>query len=182
MTTVSPVRALRALKSDRRGVSAVEFALIAPVMVLMFAGAAEASLLLSADRKVTQSASTITDLVAQTESLTGAELNDIFAAARTVLEPFPAAPACMRVTSVVMPTANAPQVGWSRSNGCTTQGGAPGTAVPDAGPLLAVGGSVIMGEISYSYSSPISMLFGGTITINERFFARPRRSTMVTMS
>ncbi len=175
-------RAVRRLKQDRRGVSAVEFALIAPTMIVMFAGAAEASLLLSADRKVTQAASTVTDLVAQTDALTTGELNDIFAAARTVLEPFPAAPACLRVTSVVMPTANSPQVGWSRATGCTAQGPAPGTAVPDASTLLSVGGSVIMGEISYSYTSPISMMFGGSITLTERFFARPRRSTMVTLS
>ncbi|MAC38359.1 MAG: pilus assembly protein TadE, partial [Oceanicaulis sp.] len=50
---------------DCRGLSAVEFALIAPVMILLYLGAVDLSLVLSIDRKVTSAASALADLVAQ---------------------------------------------------------------------------------------------------------------------
>jgi Flp pilus assembly protein TadG len=172
------LKRLGQVRGEKRGVSAIEFALIAPVMIAMFFGAAESSLLLSADRKVTQTASTVTDLVAQTERLSESELTDIFVASRTVMEPFTGAP-CMRVTSVIMPTPGSPQVEWTRANGCTGPGPAPGSAMAGVNDLLTVGGSVVVGEITYNYSSPISTFFSSNLTLSERFYLRPRRSAKV---
>ncbi len=50
---------------DARGVSAVEFALIAPVMITLLLGSVELSDVMIADRKATSVASTTADLVAQ---------------------------------------------------------------------------------------------------------------------
>ena len=56
-------RRLRRLIGDERGVSAVEFALLLPLMLTLYLGAVEVSQGIGADRKVTLTARTIGDLV-----------------------------------------------------------------------------------------------------------------------
>ena len=73
-------RSLRRFAGDRRGASAVEFALIAPFMILLYLGAVEIILALSIDRKITSAASALADLVAQDDVITDGEMADIMTA------------------------------------------------------------------------------------------------------
>ena len=74
-----------------RGVSAIEFALILPVGLVMLYGAAESGYLLLLDRKVTAQLKVRGDLVAQEDAVTDADLTDLFNAANTILRPYPTA-------------------------------------------------------------------------------------------
>ena len=64
LTWLTRLTPLCRFMGDRRGVSAVEFALIAPIMVAMYLGAAELTQVLTLDRKVTSAANAVADLVA----------------------------------------------------------------------------------------------------------------------
>ena len=61
---------LRRLIADRRGVSAVEFALVAPILVLLYFGLVELSQAATADRRLAHATSAVGDLVAQASSVT----------------------------------------------------------------------------------------------------------------
>lgn len=80
---------LRRFAGDRRAVSAVEFALCLPFMLLLYLGGIELSQAVSADRKVTLLARTIGDLVSQQRSVTTTDVGNVFDAASAVLYPFP---------------------------------------------------------------------------------------------
>ena len=54
-------------KKDNRGVAALEFAIIAPILILLFLGTLEISLAISVDRKVSRVSSAVADLVTQHE-------------------------------------------------------------------------------------------------------------------
>jgi len=56
---------LRRWKADSEGVAAVEFAMIVPIMAIMFIGAVELSQAITVDRRVSQVASATADLVAR---------------------------------------------------------------------------------------------------------------------
>ena len=76
---------LKRLRRDERGVSAVEFALIAPVMILFYFGLAELTQVMIAERKTVRTASAIGDILAQTAEIkvTGAGGIDDGSAGRT---------------------------------------------------------------------------------------------------
>lgn len=185
----------RLRRRSRRGVSAVEFALIAPVMLGMLFGATEASLAITMDRKVTIAASTIGDLVAQSEDLTCAELGALFAVTRSVFQPYSGTPASISVASVAM-VGGSPKVEWSRtinsSGACidapaypvgqpisiagNTSAGQSANLVQD---LIPANGAVIVGQVNYAYTSVGTSFFRRNIPMSERFFLRPRKSAKV---
>jgi Flp pilus assembly protein TadG len=70
-------RGMRGLRYNEAGVSAVEFALIAPVMVLIYLGCIELSFLMRVDRRVTSTSAALGDLTARLSSVTDADMNEI---------------------------------------------------------------------------------------------------------
>ena len=79
---------IKSLISDRRGTAAVEFAFVAPVMILLYYGLAELTQGMIADRKASHVASAIGDLVAQDTQVNTAEMDDIFNVGKAVIAPF----------------------------------------------------------------------------------------------
>ena len=78
----------RSLRRDERGVSAVEFAMLLPLMLSLYLGAVEISQGISADRKVTLTTRTVADLVSQVSSINNSDMSNSLNAASTVMAPF----------------------------------------------------------------------------------------------
>ena len=66
---------------DKRGVAAVEFAFIVPLMLVLLFGMIDTSSAVAVDRKVTIAARTISDLVSQATQVKDADLENYFALA-----------------------------------------------------------------------------------------------------
>ena len=69
--------ATRRLGRSEQGVTMIEFALVFPIMLFLFMGLVEFGEAFSVDRKISNAASTISDLVSQESTVTTAELQDI---------------------------------------------------------------------------------------------------------
>jgi Flp pilus assembly protein TadG len=170
---------LRRFRKDQRGVSAVEFALIAPVLITFYFGFAETTQAMMAKRRAAHVASTIGDLVAQESSVTNAEMTDLFTIGATLLSPFPTTSLKMRITSV---TANSStgviKVDWSDGSGLTANTvGATYSGIPSG--LITNGQSLIISEVNYSYDSPIKKYVPNTLTWNDKYYLRPRQVNTV---
>lgn len=164
--------------ADRRGVSAVEFALIAPVMIVILFSVIEISLLLTAGRKVTRAASTVADLVAQDDIITTDEMTDIFTASSAIMQPYDLTSLQMRVSSVVMAADSSISVDWSEGQNMTPL--APGSSVSVPAGILQPNSSVIMAEVNYNYTSTLGTFLTAPIGLDEKFYLRPRRVLKVT--
>ena len=81
---------LSSLRRDQRGVSAVEFAMLLPLMVTLYLGTVEVSQGVSINRKVTLTARTVADLASQVSSINNTEMTNMLNAASAVVSPFPA--------------------------------------------------------------------------------------------
>ncbi|MDP1737215.1 MAG: pilus assembly protein [Caulobacter sp.] len=172
------IRFLKSLGRDRRGVSAVEFALIAPVMIAFYFGMAEITQALLAERRAGHAASAVGDLVAQSSSVSDSDLTDIFAIAMTIMQPYETTSLKMRVTSVTGDAAGVPKVDWSSASGMTAlTAGATVAGVPTG--VVSAGQSVVMSEISYSYDSPVDFMVPNAVTFTRKFYLRPRKSDKV---
>ena len=170
-------RLFTALKRDRRGVSAVEFALLAPFMIALYLGSVQLTLGLTADRKVSQVANSVADLVTQDDFVTDSDLVDIYAAADAILNPFDPAPLALRITSVRMDADGEVFVDWSEGDGMTPHDTDSLPDLPEG--LMAPMNSIIMVEATYRFSTNLGELTKTPITLSDTAYLRPRRGPWV---
>jgi Flp pilus assembly protein TadG len=170
---------LKHLIKDRRGAAAVEFAFIAPVMILMYYGLAELTQAMMADRRASHVASAIGDLVAQDTVINTTEISDIFNVGKAIIAPFPTSGLSMRVTSIRKDSTGAIQVMWSKSSG--SMGVLSSVAsVPDG--LIANNESVILAESSYVYNSATKKALPNALTFTQKYYLKPRKTAQVAWS
>jgi Flp pilus assembly protein TadG len=176
MSITSLKRFLRSFASDK-GVAAVEFALIAPLMITMYFGSSELCNLLLSDRKVTNVTAATTDLVAQASSISNAQMSDIFTAATAIMDPYDTAPLQVVVTSVVADANGVTTVAWSDG----FHKGAYAVGAPYILPqgLVPANGSVIVTEVYYHYVSPVGEFWTSGFDFQDKFYQRPRKGAPV---
>ncbi|MFY8208322.1 MAG: TadE/TadG family type IV pilus assembly protein [Caulobacter sp.] len=176
-------RPLSSFWRDRRGVSAVEFALIAPVMIVMYCGLAEVTQAMMAQRRLSNIASQIGDLVAQSNQTGPTKMADVFTIGGIIMAPFPTATLRMCVASVTSDATGRDTVAWSRASGTMTNCPAQGavlTNVPVG--VLPASKSVILARASYVYTSPIKLVMPASITFQRTFYLRPRKAETILWS
>lgn len=184
------LKRLRTFARGASGMAAVEFALIAPFMMVLFFGLVELCNALNAHQKVTSVASTAADLTGQAKSVTAADLADIFAASSAIMTPFSASDVSIVVTSIGgSGQRNVGKVLWSVTNGHgvahnagdTIDIGNPATLnAGDIGLLpadCASGAqcSLILAEVSYTYRSSYAKIITGDLPMTDTFYTKPRR-------
>jgi Flp pilus assembly protein TadG len=113
--------------SDKGGVAAVEFVFIAPLIITLWLGTMEISQGIEVNKKVGRSASVIGDLVAQLDSISVSDLDDVLKIGASVLQPYNRDAPTITVTEVFIDNTLASKVVWSRRGRETSF--APGDAV-----------------------------------------------------
>ncbi len=170
-------RLAKSYSENSSGLAAVEFGLIAPILLIMLIGIFEISQGLSVSRKVTSAGSTIGDLTSQALEMSDEDIEDTFGSAMAIMFPNSAGPLKMRLTSVEIDPVGDATVAWSDSSNWSS--------LPEGAPVTLPGGmnvpntSVIMSEIEYDYTSLFGEFLPGTTTFNDRFFFIPRRTVAV---
>ncbi|MFK0297993.1 TadE/TadG family type IV pilus assembly protein [Brevundimonas sp. NPDC090276] len=172
------------LISDQRGVSAVEFALLAPLMILIYFGLTEFSQAYMAERRVGHTAAMVADLVAQSGKTSTADLESVAAIGQMLMKPFPAAPLTTRISSVTVDAQGRAWVDWSYSSNAKTlkplSKAEPITDLPSG--LASDKESLIIGETRYEYKSAFKDVIPTLTTFGRKYYLRPRTVNQVICS
>lgn len=166
---------------NKKGATAVEFALILPVLVLMYVSTVEITQAIGAQRKVAIASGMIGDLTTQYETMDAQNMSIILKSARAVMKPYDSGEMTSRITSVKFDGSGNPSVTWSRhiviggageeelteDDGSTVSGDIPADLrIPDT--------TIIVSEIAYNYLSPFQMIFTETKPLRHVAYFRPR--------
>ncbi len=176
------LRLLKRFKSSRNGTSAVEFALIFPVLLIVYFGLVEISSALEAKRKVENTANLTGMLVAQATTVNDAYINNVFEASQMAFEPLNPTPLRVVVTSVVRIFENGNwvnKVDWSESYGSGASARAVDSVLDPPENILGDNRGIIVTEVEYTYSRILSTntfsdYFPNTITFSKTYWAHPR--------
>jgi Flp pilus assembly protein TadG len=166
---------LNRLVHDHRGSAAVEFALILPVVILLYYGMAETTQALLANRRVSVVATAVGDLTAQATQLKKAQIDDIFNISAAALKPFPVTPLGIRIVSIETNASSTPQIRWQQQRG-TFPSGVDLKTVEKA-PNIAI----IRAETIYTYQTPFGRIFPKAFTFKKQMDMRPRGGVAVTL-
>ncbi|MCC2112869.1 MAG: pilus assembly protein [Hyphomicrobiales bacterium] len=170
----------RRFGADERGVSAVEFALILPLLVTLYLGVSEITQAVTIKRKLTHATSALGDLVSQYQTVTDADLTNILDAATSILVPYPTNNLRIVLSGVEVDNNGVATVSWSkaRNRAALTKGAMvtmpKGVATKNTG--------FVMAELDYNYTPAIGYVITGSITLDDRFYLRPRTGDRVAYS
>jgi len=172
-------RRLSRLAGDESGVSAVEFAMLAPVLIFFYFGLAEFCQGYMAQKRMGHISAMVADLVAQEETASRASLNDIFAIGSLIMKPFPTTTLKQRVSSVTR-TSGVARVDWSWGDGMAARANNSTIVLP--ADLISNGESIIVSEATYDYASPVDYLMPAVTHFSHIYYLRPRTVEKVTCS
>jgi len=168
---------LRRFGSDKRGVSAVEFAMLLPLMITLYIGGVEVSQAIAVDRKVTLVARTLGDLVAQSTSVNATDMTNILNAASSVVQPYSSTLIQVTVSRVDVDANSVAKVVWSKTKNGTAR--LPNAVVTLPAALNTANTSLIWAESQYAYTPAMGYVITGTLQLRDQIYMRPRLSDTV---
>jgi Flp pilus assembly protein TadG len=169
---------LFALATDQRGLAAVEFGMLLPLLVTLYFGGVEVSQAVSIDRKVSLTARVIADLVSRGTTISNDEMTTILTASATVAAPYSSSKLKVVVSSVKIDSNGIATVDWSdaTSNATALEKGAFVT-VPDG--LKVNNTYVIWATANYQYTPTIGYVITGDLNLSDGIYMRPRSQDRV---
>jgi Flp pilus assembly protein TadG len=188
-------RSVLELAMDRRGVAAIEFAMIVPIMLVLFFGTVEFSSGVAVDRKVTLTARTLSDLTSQflasPATMADSDLINIFTASTSILYPYTPVPTKAQLSEIYVDSNKIAKIQWSKAGvlsssssaaTLTTSTRSAGDTVTSVVPtaLLVPQTYLIFSEVSYLYTPTIGYVMAKTgVNLTDTEFTRPRQGTCV---
>jgi Flp pilus assembly protein TadG len=165
----------RRFGAEKRGVAALEFAIIAPLlMVPLLLGSVDLIDVMGANKRAQNVAASMADIIARDTEVSDAEINGIWDALEILMYPNDPANMEMRVTSVSIVNATTAQVVWSEGHGGMS-GRQPGSNVTGLDSRMMVPGtSIIMAETIYKHEAPLGFLFQNQISMTHTAYRRSR--------
>jgi TadE-like protein len=160
---------------ETRGLAAIEAGFIFPVLILLYVGLVDITNLLSVDRRVTLTASTLADLVTQNDStITTATIDGIFESARSIFEPLDVEQISLNLYNFGMDDGS-PTLKWKYNNGTACGDDPEASEAMEA--LMADGNDVVVARVCYDYKAIIGWFTGdAAVTLDDELMLRPRQS------
>lgn len=161
---------------DVEAMAAIEMAFIFPVMVTLYVGLVDVTNLVSINRRVTLTASTLADLVTQLDTTTTrSEIDGIFESARSIFEPHPVDGISLNLYTFKLDGGSA-ELRWHHGNGASCGSTPAGSAEMES--LMEDGNDVVVARVCYDHPAIIGSFLGsGDFEIDDELMLRPRQSS-----
>lgn len=179
----------RRFSTDESGVAAMEFAIIAPLILGVYLGLAELAMVLSVERQVSHSASVAGDLATQTTQLQAGDSADLVSAVLRV-----AGIDDLQNYTLHMESFERDSDGNTTSLGEVVYNSGGESFLPDIDVdglednMLSDRSGIVVARVAYRYA-PLGLVntnnknkdtfLPGTVTLSDTFLLKPRRSTTV---
>jgi Flp pilus assembly protein TadG len=165
----------RKLVGDESGVSAVEFALVAPVMLSLFFGVVAISDGVAVDRKLTIAAAAVANLAAQSTSISTTEMTNMINATSRIITPYDSSKLRVTITCIAIDANRNARVKWSYTPSGTARSGT--YTFDSANSYLNIASTyLLLGEAAYDYTPIFGYGITGMIPLSDKMFMSPRIS------
>ena len=155
---------------DRRGVAAIEFAVVAPIMIGLYLGCAELPSAIGAQRKVILISSTIANLASQPTTISTSGMTNMLNASTAIIAPYSATTLGVTVSCLNIDSKNNVTVAWSATQNGNVRSAGSAVTIPSA--LVVPNSQVLFSEVNYAYTSTLAYTFN----LSHQMYMRPRIS------
>ena len=172
-------RSWRDLLAHTGGVAAIEFALVIPLIILVYAGGFEIVQAATVNRKLTDTTVQLANVTTQYTAVAQPDLANIFAASSQIMAPYPSGSLKIVLSQVQTDKNSNGTVAWSQGyptgTPCLAKNSAVALPTGFASPLA----NYILVQTTYSYAPTIGSAFVHTIPMKDQIFMVPRQSPSI---
>jgi len=173
---------IRRWLGETRAAATVEFAFVAPAMLIMMALIVFAGQAFEIQRKVTLTMRTLTDLVTQQSDVTSTSstytYSQILSAASLVIAPYDSTQLQMVISEVQTNGSTTAKVIWSKATGTGATALTVGSSV-SVPRYVEANGYLIVGTVNYTYNPLNIFVQTSPITLTDTIYMSPRISTCI---
>jgi Flp pilus assembly protein TadG len=170
-------RGLARFAKERRGIAAVEFAMLLPIMMTLFLGSVEITTAVAIQRKVTLTARALADLSSQFTTIADSDMTNILNASSDIIAPYASNKLGSVVSELSINAQGQATVVWSDTLNGTAR--TIGSTVTIPTNLAVANTYLILGEAQYSYNPTYGYVVTGTMTLTDQIYMRPRQSSSI---
>jgi Flp pilus assembly protein TadG len=165
---------------DRRGVAAVEFALIAPMLLILYLGGFEAEECTTVYRKVSLTTYELANISSQYTAMSSTDLSNVFNASSEIMTPYSSSGLSILLTEVVTDASAHATVYKSEAfQGATPLAAGSPVTLPSG--MAQKNTYYIMVQTSYPYTSTVGAGFFPNVTLSDQVVILPRQSASITL-
>ncbi len=180
---------LYGLAHDKKGVAAVEFALIAPLLITLYLGTLEISGALQINKKVGRSASSAAELISRleidgtTKKISSADIDAILKIGKATIQPYNFTAPTVTATGIKIDGNGIAKISWSRrlTDDTYSQPFTPDTTITVPPRLVINNSFLVKVETSLEYRTLTSLSISrdpgksyGSLDMAETYYHRPR--------
>jgi Flp pilus assembly protein TadG len=173
------LRFWRGLRRDARGVAAVEFALVVPIVIVVYALGFELAQASTEYRKLTDTTVQLANVTTQYTTVADPDLTNIFGASSQIMAPYSSTPLTIVLSQVKTDASKNPTVDWSVSYPTTVTPLVVGSPVVMPAGMAAQNGFYILVQTTYAYTPTIGGAFMNSLAMSNQVFMIPRASTKI---
>ncbi|MGC1778834.1 MAG: TadE/TadG family type IV pilus assembly protein [Xanthobacteraceae bacterium] len=163
--------------ASTRGVAAIEFAMIAPVLATLFLASFDGGRAVAIYMKVRSATYSLAAITNQYETIASTDMTGIMQVTSDVLAPYSTTPAAFTVSQIKITKAGSGTVAWSYS-----QGGSVLTSATLPSNLSTCGTYpcyLIYSQVSYTYTPLFGLFTTASINLSDSLYVTPRSSACV---
>jgi len=166
----------RRFVKSTRGVAAIEFAAILPVLAVIFLGSLDGGRAITIYMKARSATFALASIANQYTTIQASDMTGITGATSKIMAPYSSAPAVITISQIAIDNKGNATIVWSYSQGGTARTQFSTITIPST---LAVKNSyLIFAEVSYAFT-PMFGFFGSAITFSDNLYVTPRSSSCV---
>jgi len=177
---------LRRFARDERGVGAIEFAILFPVLLLLYLGAVQLTIGLNVSKRASRSAGSIADIISQQSSVSKSVLAGMPSVAAAIFAPYGTTGLTLKLTGIAIDANGKATVAWSWAQ----TGQAPyvsGSVVTVPNNMNQAGTFLVRSELAIPYQlinfgSDLLPNGSSQITISRQYYYRQRIGSTISCS
>jgi len=166
--------------ASTRGVAAIEFAMVVPVLATLFLASFDGGRALAVYMKVRAATYALDAIANQYQTIASSDMTNIVGATSAVLAPYSATPITVTLSQIAIKSSSSATVAWSYTqNGTALTAGSSVTLPTKLSTCGTYPCYLIYGQVGYAYAPVFGYFTSGKINLADALYTTPRSSACV---
>jgi len=159
------------------GMAAIEFAMILPILMVLFLGSFDGGRAIAIYMKVRSATYALDAITNQYTTMQASDMTGVMNAITQMMKPYPSAPAVIKISQVKISASKAATISWGVAQGGSAR--AQGSTISIPANLAVANTYLIFAEVSYTYTPLYGYFTAGSLALADNLYSTPRSSNCI---